>query len=404
MKRKMFLIIGILTVLGVSSFTVKAADWQPRENFINNDSVLEGIDFDNVYEGSGYLVLEKQISGFDINEIQYAIYNMESQSISMDFISLPGGLTESPNFSSPNKVDYNLIDLTYNGDGIFSYSFYNDMSYSNATNTIFLSADIGTYFELDTQISPNKIYFHNKKALILLDDYKEGYVDGCIPPDNKLCWVTTTGEISDYIVPGYDNQSVEGFVYFDEINTYHEEKCEAYPFYDIQKNKYLIVHCYKDDECFIIGEQAITTRMDYDSHFDIVGSDGLETYIVIAGIVGDDGNRYFSIFDEDGNTVIAPMQLPDDRGWKFYPNTDYTCELNGTWMCNDDLETGSVVFGDDGSCIVDTDIEAFQTTYVIDKENHMICINGIEDSIVCAYAVWGNYAYLSDGLFLTRMS
>ncbi|MDY3998715.1 MAG: hypothetical protein SOY73_06395 [Blautia sp.] len=392
--KKYWIVLMMIWVLNMFPIVVKG--WELREEctYMQDDDVLAGIDFDYVYDVGEYCILEKQIAGFDTNEIRYAIYDVNKKSVAMDFLSLPGGIQESPNFSSPEGVDYNFIDAVYNGDGMFSYSLYND--YSGSLDTIFLSADAGTYFSVDIDTSKDKIKFHNKKALFLLDDYKSGYVDGCIPPDNKLCWMTTMGEIYDYDLEGYDNQTKEGFAYFDELSVRQQWDCESFIFSDIDHNKYLLIHCFSDDKVIKVEEQSVLKRMTEDSYVSVLYQKDSSKFIEIGNILGDDGYMYSSVFDENGNMTVSPIKSETDE---FYADSDYSSELLGTWnICEDDA---SITFREDGTICADENGDVEELTYYICKELQTINIGTLENPILLKYVIWDNYLYiLQDALYV----
>ena len=258
------------------------------------------VDYDEIVaEGDEYYLLKKNISGFTENRMEYAIYNWEEQCFALDYIDLPEDNRVSVSIGAPSgtKIINDNLEFIYNGDGVFSYSYYN----GDSVDQCFLSENANGYFLADIGGYGEEIQFIGGKSLVLINDHKSGYVDGHMPPNAKLCWITDGGDITDFKMEGYNNQTPEQFAYLDS-GQYGKINCFAYTFINIDREKIMLVYDANREESVYITDADCLTRLSQDSYVQVECSDD-EDEIQLNNLLGDDGKLYYATFDMNGKLI-----------------------------------------------------------------------------------------------------
>lgn len=247
-----------------------------------------------------YYLCKKVISGFDQNAVCYGIYDAQLEGWAYDFLELPVGDNDHP-------------DFYYHQEGVFSYSYINS---SGNTNNCFLSADYGDYFTCDLETNPQQVRFLNGQAFALLYE-KSKNEGGQLTPGNKLYMMSKYGELQEIQIEGFE---ADQRYYWDEACIYNMHSDEIYArsfrnYISGEKRIYIMVYFYEDGSCLILDDQKYNERLILliggKSHEENTNVSLYGDLIRIENLEGDDGNNYYVEYDRSGNLVTDATLMPN---------------------------------------------------------------------------------------------
>lgn len=238
-----------------------------------------------VLEDERYCLCKKVDIDFDSNKEKYGIYDKQEKSWAMEYREL-------------SLDDMSYFDFCSHGEGVFSYK------YSSYYGTVvFLSAEKGGTFSSKNIYNREGMYFDDGMAFILCSK-KTKIEDGRITPDSELFLMDTSGNLKNVLIPGFDTDT---WLYWSPFLLSKDSAKYSYAraFFTKDDQHYVYIYFYDTNESLIIDDQRYTTKLNYsDAYVNVLGDS-----IYIGNMRGNDGKKYFAIFDREGNVTQEPSLM-----------------------------------------------------------------------------------------------